>query len=67
MLVKFNKYESEVSGDVFFSLAEDAVKKMIDGEEFIEVTSDMYNINKNTVFMVKTSSLRKVGSDSRNN
>ena len=65
--VVFTKYENVVTGDNFFALKEDAVRKVIEGEEFIEVTNDVYNITKNTVFMVKIDSLHRAGEVTREN
>ena len=64
--IKFNKYENIVTGDHFYALAEDAVRKTIDNEDFIEVTTDLENINQFTVFMVKADSIKKCGEAWRN-
>lgn len=65
MKVKFIKYEAQATGDQFYALEEDAVVKEIDGDHFIEVTTDINNINSKTVFMVKTDTLTRIGTAER--
>ena len=67
MNINFIRYENQVTGDTYYALADDPVKKNIDGADFIEVTNDLYNINKDTVFMVRADSLKRVGVGSRSN
>ena len=59
--LKFNRYVTTASNDVYFALANDPQKKPIDGIEYIEVTSDF----KRSVF-IKADSLKKVDSVVKN-
>lgn len=58
---KFIKYQSIYDSDfIFYALENDAVKKTIDGFEFIEVTPDFARAQ-----LVRTDSLKPVGSTIR--
>ncbi len=52
---RFNKYKNIVTDDIFYALADDPVKRTIDGEEYLEVTMDFKRAH-----LVLMSSLLKV-------
>jgi hypothetical protein len=59
--IKMNQIEVIATGDEFYSLSVDPQTKLIDGEEYVEVTSDF----KRFMF-IKKDSTKKIGTVIKN-